>query len=159
MFGWFKSPQFRDPQLGALVRARGHWRGLLTLEGQARVPLVLSGTRAAPNAQAVAVAREVTTRYGLWRPTIEQALFEHYGSYADALAAGEHPPPSETFPRMIAPHQVWPYVSLAFVAVTPFASALTAELGYITAWDEEHTLGVRFQSGKFMEICGSVLAP
>jgi hypothetical protein len=159
MFGLFKSPQFRDPQLGELARSRGHWRGSLTLEGRARVPLVLSGTRSEPDAQAVAVARDMTTRYGSWRPTIEKVLFERYGPYAEALAAGELPPPSETFPSMTAPNQVWPYVSLAFVAVTPLDGVLTTELGYITAWDEEHTLGVRFQSGKFMELCGSVLAP
>jgi len=159
MFGLFKSPQFRDPQLGELVRSCGHWRGSVTLEGRVRVPLVLSGTRSAPDAQAVAVARDGTTRYRSWRPTIEKALFEHYGPYADALAVREFPPPSETFPSIPAPHQVWPYVSLAFVAVTPLEGVLTAELGYITAWDEEHTLGVRFQSGKFMELCGSVLAP
>ena len=159
MFGLLKSPPFRDAQLGTLARSRGQWRGSLTLEGRARVPLVLSGTRSAPDAQAVAVAREVTTRYGSWRPTIEKVLFEHYGPYAEALAAGELPPPSETFPSMTAPNQVWPYVSLAFIAVTPLDGVLTTELGYLTAWDDEHTLGVRFQSGKFIELCGSVLAP
>jgi hypothetical protein len=60
---------------------------------------------------------------------------------------------------MTAPNHVWPYVSLAFVAVIPLDGVLATELGYTTAWDEEHTLGVRFQLGKFMEICGSVLAP
>jgi hypothetical protein len=159
MFGLFKSPQFRDAQLGALARSRGHWRGSLTLDGRARVPLALSGTRSAPDAQAVAVARDVTTQFGLWRPTIAQALFEHYGPYADALAAGALPPSSATCPSIPAPHQVWPHVSLVFVAVTPFDGVLTTELGYTTAWDEEHTLGARFQSGKFIELCGSVLPP
>ena len=159
MFGLFKSPQFRDAQLGKLTRSRGHWRGSLTLDGRARVPLALSGTRSAPDAQAVAVAREVATQFGLWRPTIEKALFEHYSPYADTLAAGELPPASATFPSITAPHQVWPHVSLAFVSVTPLDGVLTTELGYTTAWDEEHTLGVRFQSGKFIELCGSVLPP
>jgi len=49
--------------------------------------------------------------------------------------------------------------SLVFVSVTPLDGVLTTELGYTTAWDEEHTLGVRFQSGKFIELCGSVLPP
>jgi hypothetical protein len=159
MFGLFKAPQFRDAQLGELAHSRGHWRGSLTLDGRARVPLALSGTRSEPSAQAVAVAREVATQFELWRPTIEKALFKHYGPYADALAAGALPLSSETFPSITAPHQVWPHVSLAFVSVTPLDSVLTTELGYTTAWDEEHTLGVRFQSGKFIELCGSVLPP
>ena len=111
MFGLCKSPQFRHPQLGELARARGYWRGSLTLAGRASVPLVLSGTRWEPDAHAVAGAREVATPYGPWRPIIEQALFEHYGPYADALAAGELHPPSATFPSMTAPHHVWPHVS------------------------------------------------
>src|SRR5262245_8642329 len=78
MFGWFKSPQCRDAQLGALARSRGYWRGSLTLDGRVHVPLTLSGTRSAPDAQAVAVAREVTTQFSLWRPAIAQALFAHY---------------------------------------------------------------------------------
>jgi len=55
------------------------------------------------------------------------------------------------------PSQVWAYVSLAFVSVTPLSGFLTVELGYTTAWDEEHILGARFQAGKFLELCGSVL--
>jgi uncharacterized protein DUF6985 len=159
MFGLFKSPPFRDPQLGELVRSRGHWRGSLTLEGRARVPLALSGTRAAPDAQAMAVARAVATQFASWRPSIEQALFEHYSPYAEALAAGAFPPPRATFPRITAPSQVWLHVSLAFVSITPFAGVLMTELGYTTAWDEEHTLGVRFQSDKLIALCGSVFPP
>ena len=68
MFGLFKSPQFRDLQLGALARSRGHWRGSLTLDGRASVPLALSGPRSAPDAQAVAVARDVTTQFALVAP-------------------------------------------------------------------------------------------
>lgn len=47
MFGLFKSASFTDPQLGELQRARGLWRGTVLLE-DARVPLMLSGSRAAP---------------------------------------------------------------------------------------------------------------
>jgi hypothetical protein len=50
-------------------------------------------------------------------------------------------------------------VSLVFVSVTPLSGLLTTELGYTTAWDDEHTLGARFQSGRFIELCGSVLPP
>ena len=45
------------------------------------------------------------------------------------------------------------------VSVTPLSGLLTTELGYTSAWDDEHTLGARFQLGKFVELCGSVLPP
>ncbi|WP_295506892.1 hypothetical protein [Accumulibacter sp.] len=43
--------------------------------------------------------------------------------------------------------------------MTPLDDALTTELGYMTSWDEEHTLGARFQGDRFIELCGSVLPP
>ncbi len=159
MFGLFRSPPFRDPHLGELARSRGHWRGSLTLKAGSGVPLVLSGTRSEPHAQALALARELPTQFTSWRTTIENALFEHYEPYAGAFAAGELPPPGEAFPRIESPSQVWPHVSLVFVSVTPLDGALTIEFGYTTRWDEEHTLGARFQSGKLLELCGSVLPP
>ena len=117
-----------------------------------------SGTRTEPDAQALAAAREVAQAFVAWRPAIEQALFEHYEPYAEAVSAGELPT-SEALPRIAAPGEVWSHVSLVFVSVTPLGRLLTTELGYATAWDDEHTLGARFQSGKFIELCGSVLLP
>jgi len=86
-------------------------------------------------------------------------LFEHYEPYAEAVTAGELPSPGEALPRIAAPGDVWSHASLVFVSVTSLRGLLTTELGYITAWDDEHTLGARFQSGKFVELCGSVLPP
>ena len=159
MFGLFKSPRFHDPKLGELVRSRGLWRGLLTVEAGVSAPLALSGTRTEPHAQALAAARQVAQAFASWRPAIEQALFEHYEPYAEAVTAGEFPSPSEALPRIAAPGDVWSHVSLVFVSVTPLSGLLTTELGYTTAWDDEHTLGARFQAGRFIELCGSVLPP
>ncbi len=159
MFGLFKSPSFRDPLLGEFTRSRRQWRGSLALEGAASVPLVLSGTRTEPDSQAIATARTLANAFASWRPAIAFSLFEHYGPYAEAVAAGELPPPSEPLPSINTPSQVWPHVSLAFVSVTALEGVLTYEFGFTTAWDEEHTLGARFQEGKFLELCGSVLPP
>ena len=159
MFGLFKSPPFHDPKLGELVRSRGLWRGLLTVEADVSAPLTLSGTRTQPRAEALAAAREVPQAFGSWRRAIEQALFEHYEPYAEAVSAGELPSPSEALARIVTPGDVWSHVSLVFVSVTPLGGVLTTELGYTTAWDDKHTLGVRFQSGKFIEPCGSILPP
>src|SRR5262245_10611627 len=120
---------------------------------------MLSGARTEPHAQALAAAREVAQAFASWRPAIEQALFEHYEPYAEAVTAREFPSPSETSPRIAAPGDVWPHVSLVFVSVTPLSGLFTTALRYTTAWDDGHTIGARFQSGKFIELCGSVLPP
>lgn len=159
VFGFFKSPRFRDPELGEFARSRGRWRGSLALGSGASVPLVVSGSRSQPDPRAVEAAREVPARLAAWRPAIEAALFAHYEPYAEALAAGELAESDATFARIAAPGGVWPHVSLEFVAVTPLDGVLTIELGYTTAWDEEHTLGARFQAGRLIELCGSVLPP
>ena len=158
MLSFFKSPLFRDAALGEFARSRGYWRGRIELNGAA-VPLVLVGERSEPNAQALALARTVADNFAAWRFFIETALFEHYQPYAEALAAGELPSPSEPVPDISAPGEVWSHVTLVFASVAVLDRALTVEFGFITEWDEEHTLGARFQGGKFIELCGSVLPP
>jgi hypothetical protein len=107
----------------------------------------------------VAAARGLKAQLPAWRSTIETALFEHYEPYAQAIAAGEFPEASESFPNIAAPAGVWPHASLEFISISPLDGSLTTELGYTTAWDEEHTLGARFVGGTFTELCGSVLPP
>lgn len=158
MFSLLKSPSFHDPELGELRRSRRRWRGSSAVPASGDVPLVLSGTRSEPDPQAVALARELPTQLARWRPTIERALFEHYSPYAEALAAGDFPADTPA-PEIAAPDQVWPHVSLVFVSITPQEGGLTTELGYTTAWDEEHMLAARFQSDALVELCGSVLPP
>lgn len=157
MFGLFQSAPFSDPMLGELVRWRGFWRGSIQLESGS-APLVLAGTRAEPDPMALAVANEVQARLAGWRATIETAMFEHYQPYAQSLAAGEEEA-RDGFPGIATPAGVWPHVSLQYIAVLPLSGHLTTELGYTAAWDEEHTLGMRFKGDAFVELCGSVLAP
>src|SRR6476619_1025129 len=75
LFGLFKSPPFHDPKLGELVRSRGLWRGLLTIEAGVSAPLTLSGTRTEPHAQPLAAAGEVAQAFASWRPAI---LIDHH---------------------------------------------------------------------------------
>ena len=158
MFGLFKSAPFSDPSLGKMVRSRGLWRGTLQLDS-GPTPLALAGNRTAPDPAAIAAACEVKAQLPNWRSTIETALFEHYEPCADALAAGEAPETSEPFPRITSASGVWPHVALEFISVSLLGGSLTTELGYTTAWDEEHMLGARFEGGTFAELCGSVLPP
>jgi hypothetical protein len=161
MFGLFKSPTFRDPGLGELVRSRGHWRGTPALAGANRVALALAGSRSEPDPQALAAARDVPHRMAEWRASIEAALFEHYEPYGDSIADASaddgHEAGGQNLPKLATAPEVWPHVSLEFISVTPLDGVLTVELGYAAAWDEEHTLGARFQANRFIELCGSVL--
>ena len=153
MFGLFKSRPFQDARLGAFERTRGLWRGTLSLDAAGATPLALSGDRAQPDPQALAIAHDLPKLVERLRPAIEQALFEHYEPYAEAADGGDDPP------RIVAPAEIWPHVTLLFASVTPLGGALTAELGYRVAWDEEHTLGARLRDGALLELNGSVLAP
>ena len=159
MFEFLKPAAFVDPQLGELRRSRGAWRGTLKLDTEAPVPLVLRGSRAAPDAEALRIARSLPAEYASWRPAIERELFDHYSPYAQAVAAGELDPPSPGLPPIDGPPSVWPHTTVEFVQVGPLDGVLTVEIGYRVAWDEEHTLGARFRDGRLLELCGSVLAP
>ena len=158
MFGLFRSAPFADPQLGELRRSRGLWRGRLMLGGVS-VPLMLSGPRAAPELEALKIARSMPSSFNAWRPSIEAALFEHYEPYAEAIAANEGNPPEQGLPAIDVPSAVWPHTEAQFVQVTPLSGVLTVEIGYRVAWDEEHMLGARLRDGRLVELCGSVLPP
>jgi hypothetical protein len=159
MFGFLKSAPYADPQLGELRRARGAWRGQAKLDSAEPVPLVLSGSRKEPDSEALRIARTLARDMPTWRPPIAQALLDHYQPYAEAVAAGEEAPPVDGLPKIERPDDVWPHVAVQYVAVTPLDGALTVEIGYRAAWDEEHTLGARLRDGKLLELNGSVLAP
>ena len=158
MFGLFKSQPFRDAQLGEFVRSRGQWRGSLSFGATTVAPLVLAGDRSRPDPRAVALARDLSRIVRRLEPAIARALFEHYRPHAEAVADGDSPP-TAGLPAIASAAEVWPHVALLFVSVMPLDGALTAELGYGVAWDEEHTLGARLRDGTLLELCGSVLAP
>jgi hypothetical protein len=160
MFGFFKPPRFTDPQCGPLAWSRGFWRGQITGPDGQRVPLALAGTRSGPDRNALQAARDLPSQWSAWRAAIEAALFEHYGPYAQAVQAGDLAPAAgDAWPRLATAAQVGPHATLVFVSAAPLDGMLTTELGYTVAWDEEHTLGIRFREGRFMALCGSVLAP
>ncbi|WP_374334544.1 hypothetical protein [Leeia sp.] len=159
MFG-LTPATLEDPALGLLKRDRWRslWRGTVTLDGQ-QVPLILAGNRRAPSPAALRAAHTMQSQYTSWQPCIAQALYTHCAPYVEAIAAGELPAPASTLPPLAQPDQVWPHVSLVFASVLPLGVALTVELAYATAWDEEHLVAARFLEGRFLELCGSVIAP
>jgi hypothetical protein len=158
MFGLFKTPSFRDPALGELRRQGGMWRAEIAL-GDIRAPLALPGSRAAPDPQALDIARSIPTDYPDWRAGIAASLFEHYAPYAEAVATGAPEAHAENPPRISQPDQVWQHAAVEFVAVITLDGEPGVEIGYRVAWDEEHTLGARLRNGRLLELNGSVLPP
>ena len=150
MFGLFKSPSFNDATLGALQRKGGYWRGTISLAEQT-VPLLIAGGKDQPDAEALALAQALPAQYAVFKPAIAQALFDHYEPYGEDAESD--------VPKLGEAAQVWPQVQLVHVLVDTVDKAMTVELGYTAAWDEEHTLGARFRDAKLLELNGSVVLP
>ena len=157
MFGLFRSPSFNDPVLGDFERSRGRWRGTLVLVGKP-LPLALAGTRGAPNADALAAAKLLPATWSSNSEAVARALIEHLEPYREAVAAGELEPPSRPLPVITQPAEVWQFVELQSTSVVPLGGKLVSEVALATAWDEEHTLGARFDQAAFVELNGSILA-
>ena len=153
---YFLSGRYEDPLLGVLVRGWGCWRGQIRLGDGQPVPLVLAGWRSVPDPRRLRLAQELVTRYEALRPAIGRELFEqHYAPYADAVAADEEPARDEV-PRLAGPAEVWPHVRPVRVLIERMAGQETVEIAYRVVWDEEHTLGARFQDWALVELNGSV---
>ena len=126
------------------------------MSGAQQIPLALFGSNREPDAGALAAARQIASSFNAWRPSIQKALFDHYTPYAEAASEEEPSSPGAAMPAIQTPEQVWAQVSLQSVAVTRLSGVVTTELVYAATWDDDHMLGVRFQSGSFFELCGSV---
>jgi hypothetical protein len=153
LFPLFQSHTVNDPILGPFTRARGYWRGRVTLGAHRDVPLLIAGGRDAPDAAALAVARELAARYAGLQGAIATALVEHYEPYRDA---GDEDQTSDRLPRIAQAAEVWPHVTPVQVIVAPLAGRLRVEIGYATEWDEEHTLGAIVVDWRLVELNGSI---
>ncbi len=158
-----RAPPVSDPQLGQLRFSFGFttclWRGSIALLPGTSVPLAIVGTCDGPDPEALSTAKDLVAQFPLWQASIEKALFAHYEPYAKALASGELKREGDPLPVIAKPSDVWPLISWIYVSVIPLAGDLVTELGLTVPWDEEHTLGVRFEAGKLVELNGSVVQP
>ena len=157
MFGLLKSRKISDTHFGELSRSSGFWRSTIKLGSCVDVPLAVPGPKDGPDANALAEAHQFVSLFPEWQPIIEQALFEHFEPYFEAIAAGEYLVSNENLRNIKSPKDVLSRAKLQFVVIGPMGGTMTTELGYETEWDEEHLLGIRFQAGKFFELCGSTV--
>lgn len=159
MFGLFSTTDTQHPQLGTLKLQKGHWRGTMALPGKGAVPLILAGSRKGPDTAAVGEALLLPARFAQWQPMIATALYEHFDPYAESYAAqGEDASTGAVAPIRNA-QDAWAQATLAAIVIAPLSGAMATELCFTTRWDEEHTLGARFQGERWLELCGSALIP
>ena len=121
MFGLLRSSSFSDPELGSFERSRGRWRGRFTLAGKS-ISLALVGTRGAPDATALVLAKGLPAAWSQNLEAVARALIEHFAPYEEAFAAGAVEPPSRPLPAITRPSDVWQFVDLQSASVTPMES-------------------------------------
>ncbi len=144
MFRLFRPTQFCDPTLGPLERARGRWRGKVLVDGK-QLPLALVGGRDQPDAEALAVAKQLPIIWRSCQESVKRSLVEHLEPYLEAL--GEDARATD----------LWQFVALISASVVPLGGKLVAEIALSSSWDEEHVLGARFDGPKFVELNGSIV--
>lgn len=160
MFGLFKKPLHQDPVLGTLQRASGSWKGTLKLTGGEEIAIRLAGGREAPDADCLDLAQTLPGKFHEIKPQIIAGLFEHYEPYKEAFDDGQIEERGEPFPVVSTPDEILPHTSIEYVFIGPIHGAPgkgpIVEIAYRVTWDEEHTVGVRFQEWRLFEVCGSV---
>jgi hypothetical protein len=157
MFGLFKSEPFLDADLGELRRSGRYWKGSLELAPCGTFRLVLTGSGKAPDPTALRLSKELPVRFRSLMREMQAGLFEHYAPYKEAVDAGEET--GSPCPQIASAEAVWPHVTPSHVLVEPIRGVQTVEIAFRAAWDEEHTLGARFQNWKLIVLNGSVREP
>jgi len=109
--------------------------------------------REAPYDSALALARELPSRYPSLQSAIGMALFEHYVPYGEAIKAGLL---KEQTGQLGSAAEVWPRVTPVHVIIDPLNARFTIEIGYAATWDVEHILGARLIGWRLVELNGSV---
>ena len=145
-----------DANLGKLRFSFGFetcvWRGSIDLLPGTKVPLAIVGSVDGPAPEALSMAKELAARLPSWQADIEKALFEHYEPYAEALASGELDHQGDPLPTIARSSDVWPLIAWVDASIIPVDGEFVAELNVTVPWDEEHTLGLIFKRGTFLEL-------
>ena len=157
MFGLFNTRDIEHPQIGTLKWRRGRWEGSLPLPELGTVRILIGGSKKGLLPEAEADTLRLAGVVLTWKAQIAQALFDHAEPYIAASDAEPHLGQNTINIQDAA--AAWDKASLQAVVVEPMDGVMTTELCFTTAWDEEHTLGARFQRGQWLELCGSTLVP
>ena len=164
-FYWLRNlrqtPLFSDPQLGELRFSFGFetclWRGLITLSPGKTIRLAVVGTADGPNPEALSIAKSLAAQFPTRQANFEKELFEHYKVYSEVIAQGKLKHPIDPLPAIEKPSDIWSHISWVNASVILLNGNLLTELSFTVPWDNEHTLGARFEAGEFIELNGSVI--
>lgn len=153
--GLFSSVPHHDDVLGEFTRESGWWRGQIDLPPHGVVALRLAGGRSAPDAASVAAARSLAAVYARLSGEVGAVLYEHYLPGLEAWRAGELAGLVDRYPELTRAEEVWNHVRVERVDVDASGREYAIEVRFETAWDEEHTLGVRIRGESLVGLCGS----
>lgn len=156
MLGFFQPQPINDPTLGTLTRRGGWWVGTIALPRLGAVELRVAGSRREPDARSVELAATLPQLVSANDADIARELYEHYVPGWDAWQGGVFGERAEPFPEIKAADAVWPHVRGERVEVNAAQREFTIEIACAAAWDEEHTLGIRLDGGRVVELCGSI---
>jgi hypothetical protein len=157
MLGFLQSEPFNHPTLGTLTKRRGWWVGTLDLPRFGAVELRVAGNRKSPDARSLDLATTLPSVVRALETDIANALYEHYFPGLEVWRSGQFGERSTPFPEITGADGVWSHVHAERVEVNAAEKAFTIEIACTTAWDEEHTLGIRLKGDSMVELCGSIL--
>ena len=156
MLGFFNSDPIDDPALGMLTRHGKWWVGTLSLPRFGAVELRVAGGRRGPDPRSVDRAVALPRVVGARESEISAAFYEHYLPGLEVSQSGDFVTLSE-FPILEDANGVWPHVRVERVEVDAAQKEYTVEIACVVTWDEEHTLGLRLDGDRVVELCGSIL--
>ncbi len=110
------------------------------------------------NQEAVSVIKTLDeTRASLMQECANRLFEEHYLNGLDAVKAGEFVG-VEDYPSISSAKEIWDHANVVSVIVDPYSTRNTAQvqIGVVTSWDEEHTLGFVFENGQIIEFNMSI---
>ncbi len=153
----FGSDPFDDPRFGRFVRKGGMWTAECDVAPFGRVAVGLAGDRRAPAAASLDALGEAGAAFEALRGTIGHALVEHLAPYREAIESGDHEVPGFAADSIRTAADVWPHTKVVGIDIDAARAGFAFEVQLAVAWDEEHTLGARFDREAFFELNGSVV--
>lgn len=129
---------------------------MIALPGHGPVEFRVAGDRKAPHTPSLEVARALASRYEALRERVAEELFAHFEPYGESVERGDADGDGRVPPPIGSAAEVWAHVSVPFAVVDATRPDFDAEIAFVTAWDEEHTLGARLKGARFVELCGSI---
>src|SRR5262245_26739540 len=151
-----RTPRLNDPRLGELRYSRGNWTSKTAKSfGENGVLLRIPGDRVGVGSKGLELLHGVEHQYSRIKDAALPHFQTHYEPYAQNVDELPHDA-AVVIRRIRGPEDLWANVKLVRVWVNAYGKTGDVELAYDTAWDVEHTVGIRVSGGDVIDFCGSV---